>query len=116
MQTYRATGSVPLPEIEVGDTFEADLSAELEADLIRTGRVEIMPRRYRVTGNRRVFEVDPDGHFEAALSVAQEGQLVAAGHIARVESPAKKLGRGGKAEAIPAPTVPDPDNEKEGPG
>ena len=109
MQTYRATGSVPLPEIEVGDTFEADLSAEHEADLIRTGRMEIVPRRYRVIGNRRVFETDPDGQFEAALSAAQEGQLVAAGHIARVEPLAKKPGRGGKAE--PA-VLPEPGNDE----
>jgi len=111
VRTYRATGSVPLPEIEVGDTFEADLSAELEADLIGTGRVEIVPRPYRVVGNRRVFETDPGGQFEAALSVEQEGQLVAAGHIARVEPPAKKPGRGGKAEPAVEP-APEPGNDE----
>ena len=102
MRTYRATGSVPLPAIEVGDTFAHAFTAEAEAELVAAGRIEILPRAYRNVGSRRVFEVDPGGRFEAALSLAQEGQLVAAGHIEPVEAKKQTKPEGSKADAEPA--------------
>lgn len=87
MRRYKATG--PIPEANVGDEFEADYPAAVEADLITRGRIELLPRTYKVTGPRAVRDTEPGGTFEHAFPLGQEEALVSGGHIKPVERRAK---------------------------
>lgn len=106
INTYRATGSVALPEIELGDLFEHEFAADEESDLLAAGRIEIVPRAYRVVGTSRVLETDPGDELLAALTVAQEAQLIAGGHLKRRRAAAvKPKGEKGAKDTGPEPAA-----------
>lgn len=66
-----------------GDEFDADLTADQEADNIASGLLEIVPATYKVVGDSRVFDTDPGGTFDRALTVGEEALLVNGGFIER---------------------------------
>lgn len=70
-----------------GDVFDADLSAEEEADKIASGLLEIVPAAYKVLGPSNVFETEPDGTFTRALTVGEERHLVEGGFVERLPDP-----------------------------
>ena len=73
------------------DVVELDLSAADEADLLRNGHLEIVPRKYKVTSAKYADHQVGD-EVEGALQVEAEQMLLSGGHLERVEEkkPAKK--------------------------
>ena len=82
---YKATGYVPVPDVNLGDVFEADFTEAEENDFVRNGQVELQEEEYRVTGPQPIFGHPSGERFAAALSLAQETTLAAAGHIERAK-------------------------------
>jgi hypothetical protein len=80
---YKVTGPRPVLDHAPDEEFEADLNADVEADLVAGGRIEILPQDYQVVGTSRVHATEPGGIFSAALTVAQEAALIEGGHIER---------------------------------
>ena len=101
-QLYRNVFHRPVEDIAPGDEGELDLSVEQEAEYLRQGRLEIMPRPYRVSGPRRVADTDPGEVFLAAYRIEQEALLIDSGHIERAPRTAerrKEAAKVAKAEA-----------------
>jgi hypothetical protein len=69
-----------------GEEFDKEFeSAEDEAENLRSGLIEIVPREYRVIGTSEVLgHVAQDGPFSAAIPKGQE-ELLLGYHIERVE-------------------------------
>lgn len=86
--TYRVTGARPVLDIEPGCEGELDLTASQEADLLSSGRLELVPREYENVGARVVHGAKPGQKFKASLRIPEEQALIAAGHIER--TPTKK--------------------------
>jgi len=82
---YKATGYVPVPDVNLGDVFEADFTESEENDFVLKGQVELQEHDYRVTGPAEIFGHASGAYFKAAISLAQETTLTAAGHIERAK-------------------------------
>jgi len=71
-----------------GEEFETDLSVEEEADALKSGAIEIVPREYKVVGTSFVFDTPPGETFIAAIPRGQE-ELLLGYHLERVASKSK---------------------------
>ena len=84
-----------------GDVFEADLTADEEADNVKSGLIEIVPRTYKVLGDSDVYETKQGETFEKALTLGEEALLIDGGFVELVadkpEPPKKKAAKGAKA-------------------
>jgi hypothetical protein len=84
MNTYRVTGPRPVCDVDPGGELEHEFSAEEEADLLDSGRLELVPRRYRVVGTSRVCETEPGKEFDGVFRIPHERALLDV-HIERVQ-------------------------------
>jgi hypothetical protein len=82
---------------EQHEEFDHTFTEEEEAANLKSGLLEIVPRRYKVIGGSDVYETPPGREFEAALPIGNEALLIEGGHIERVEAkpakPAKQTGK-----------------------
>lgn len=88
MNRYLVTAPTDVLDHAPGVEFDHDFTPGEEADLVSTGRLEIVPRRYRVIGTSRVAGTEPGGSFLGRYTVAQEAALLGGGHIERSDPPA----------------------------
>ncbi len=72
-----------------GEEFDKDFSEEEETANLRSGLLELVPRRYKVLA---AFDGHPEGEeVEAAIPLGREAQLAEGGFLERVEEkPAPK--------------------------
>jgi hypothetical protein len=69
---------------EQHEEFEHEFSVEDEAENLRSGLLEIVPRDYIVVGGSAVYDTPPGETFTAAIPRGQEELLFQGGHIERV--------------------------------
>ena len=90
-----------------GEEFQKEFTAEQEYENVRSGLLEIVPRRYKVIGESNVYGADPGEEFTAPLLMGAEAALIEGGSIEPIEesepepedSPApkpKRTRKGGK--------------------
>jgi hypothetical protein len=85
--TYRALTPAAVAAYADG-VFERDFTPSEEQDVLKSGLLELVPRRYRVLSNNFAAGKQ-ESEIEAAYPVEIEQALIQGGHIERVE-PKKK--------------------------
>lgn len=85
MNRYLVTAPRPVLDHDPGSEFDHELTASEEAELVSSGRLQIVPRRYRVVGTSRVSGTEPGSTFLGRYTVDQEAALLG-GHIERIDS------------------------------
>lgn len=78
---------------EPGETFDANFTAEEEAEHLASGRLELVPLTYRNIGSFPVADAKPGDTFDYAYTVTQEQALLGV-HIERVEQTKKRASAG----------------------
>ena len=66
-----------------GEEFDHEFSEDDETTNVKSGLLEIVPRRYRVISTNIVHNTLPGDTFEAALPKGQEALLLESGNIER---------------------------------
>lgn len=84
MQRYKVAAQRAVFDVEPGEEFERELSPSEEADMLASGRLEIVPRKYRVL-SRNFTGGEAGKEIEAAYPVEIERTLIEGGHIERVD-------------------------------
>jgi ribosomal protein L20A (L18A) len=86
MKSYRVTGARAVLDAEPGEELQHEFSAEEEADLLASGRLELIPREYRNVGTCVVYDAKPGDKFKRALRIPEEQALIEGGHIEATET------------------------------
>lgn len=94
MSRYRVAAVRPVLEHEPGSEFvvEVSLPADIESDLLSSGRLELLPSAYRNVGSQVVLGAKPGELLHAAIPAFQVSALIQGGHLepeAQEKPPAK---------------------------